>query len=48
VLQQKVGPFASRKLALEWLDPEGLGSTPSDDADWAAVYPVSDSDGEVK
>lgn len=45
-LQQKVGPFASRKLALEWLKQEGLGSTPSDVEDWAAVYPVSD--GEVK
>jgi excisionase family DNA binding protein len=45
-LQRKAGPFASRKLALEWLEHEGLGSTPSDAADWAAVYPVSDE--EVK
>jgi hypothetical protein len=41
-LQRKAGPFASRKLALEWLEQEGLGSTPSDTGDWAAVYPVSD------
>jgi hypothetical protein len=41
-----VGPFASRKLALEWVEQEGLGSTPSDAADWAAVYAVSNE--EVK
>jgi excisionase family DNA binding protein len=45
-LQRKAGPFTSRKLALEWLEQEGLGSTPSDAAEWAAVYPVSDE--EVK
>ncbi len=45
-LQRKVGPFTSRKLALEWVEQEGLGSTPSDAAEWAAVYPVSDE--EVK
>jgi excisionase family DNA binding protein len=45
-LQRKAGPFASRKLALEWLEQEGLSSTPSDIQDWAAVYPVSDE--EVK
>jgi len=45
-LQRKVGPFTSRKLALQWLEQEGLGSTPSDAAEWAAVYPVSDE--EVK
>jgi excisionase family DNA binding protein len=43
-LQRKAGPFASRKLALEWLEQEGLGSTPSDVEDWAAVYPVSDEE----
>jgi len=37
-------PFMSRKLALEWLEQEGLGSTPSDTAMWAAVYPVSDEE----
>jgi excisionase family DNA binding protein len=41
-LQRKVGAFASRKLALEWVEREGLGSTPSDVSDWAAVYPVLD------
>jgi hypothetical protein len=45
-LQRTAGPFASRKLALDWVQQEGLGSTPSDAADWAAVYPVSDE--EVK
>jgi hypothetical protein len=45
-LQRKVGPFTSRKLALEWMEQEGPGSTPSDAADWAAVFPVLD--GEVK
>jgi excisionase family DNA binding protein len=45
-LQRHVGPFTSRKLAREWLEQEGLGSTPSDAAEWAAVYPVSNE--EVK
>jgi excisionase family DNA binding protein len=45
-LQRKAGPFVSRKLALEWLEQEGLTSTPSDGEDWAAVYPVSDQEVE--
>jgi excisionase family DNA binding protein len=45
-LQQQVGPFTSRKLALQWCEQQGFGSTPSDSEEWAAVFPVSND--EVK